>query len=178
MIGFLRFTGLLNAAIWLGATVFCSTAVRAALNSHDLVNLVGAKYFTPVSGAVAYIIQARLFQLQIACALLAWLHLLGEWLYLGRQPGRGRVALLTGLFTLSLMGSFWLGPQLTRLHHAQHAPGVRVEDRDAAARSFPRWHGMLQTTNVLMIGGVIFYFWRITQTDNALRFVHPVNFRS
>ena len=84
-----------------------------------MVNLVGAKYFAQLSGAMTQIIFARLFQLQIACALLAWLHLLGEWLYLGRQPRRWLVALLTGLFTLSLMGSLWLGPRLRGLHRTR-----------------------------------------------------------
>ena len=96
---------MLNAAVWLGATIFCSTAVLAALNSRDLVNLIGAKYFAQVSGAIVQIIFARLFQLQIACALLAWLHLIGEWLYLGRYPQRGRMALLVGLLALSLAGA-------------------------------------------------------------------------
>lgn len=169
---------MLNAAVWLGATIFCSTAVLAALNSRDMVNLVGAKYFAQVSGAMTQILFARLFHLQIACALLAWLHLLSEWLYLGRQPRHWRVALLTGLFTLSLMGSFWLGPKLTGLHRAQYALNARAEDRDVAGRSFRRWNGALQTVNVLMIGGVIVYFWRVTRTDDSPRFVRPVNFRS
>ena len=170
--------GMLNAAVWLGATIFCSTAVLAALNSHDMVNLVGAKYFAQVSGAMTLIIFARLFQLQIACALLAWLHLLGEWLYLGRRPQRGRVALLTGLFAVSLLGGLWLGPKLTRLHRAQHAPSTRLEDRAVANRSFRWWNGVFQAVNVLMIGGGLVYFWRVTQTEDSPRFVRPVNFRS
>jgi len=80
----LRFTGMLNAAIWLGASIFCSTAVLAALNSHDLLNLVGAKYFAQISGAMTRIIFARLFQLQLTCALVAWLHLVGEVRHLQR----------------------------------------------------------------------------------------------
>lgn len=169
---------MLNAAVWLGATVFCSTAVLAALNSQDLVNLVGGKYFAQVSGALTQIIFARLFQLQIACALLAWLHLLGEWLYLGRPPRRWRVGLLTGLLALSLTGSWGLGPQLQRLHRAQYAPNARGEERAAAERGFRWWNGGFQTVNVLMIGGVLGYFWRVTQPDDAPRFVRPVNFRS
>lgn len=169
---------MLNAAIWLGATVFCATAVLAALNSRDLANLVGAKYFAQVSGAMTQIIFARLFQLQIACALLAWLHLLGEWLYLGRQPPRRRVALLTVLFSLSLMGSLWLSPKLTHLHRAQYVLNARAEDRALAGRNFRWWNGVFQTVNVLMIGGVVVYFWRVTRTDDSPRFVRPVNFRS
>lgn len=170
--------GMLNAAVWLGATIFCSTAVLAALNSRDTVNLIGVQYFALVSGALVQIIFARLFHLQIACALLAWLHLLGEWLYLGRRPPRWRVALLTGLFALSLLGSLLLGPKLTRLHRAQHTPNARAEDRAEAGRRFAWWNGGFQTVNVLMIGGVIVYFWRVTQTDDSPRFVRPVNFRS
>ena len=150
----------------------------AALNSHDMVNLVGAKYFDQVSGTTTQIIFARLFQLQIICALAAWLHLLGEWLYLGRGPQRRRVALLTVLFALSLMGGLWLGPKLTHWHRAQYAPNLSAEDRNLAGRNFRWWNGVFQTANVLMIGGVIIYFWRITQPDDSPRFVRPVNFRS
>jgi hypothetical protein len=170
--------GMLNAAVWLGATVFCSTAVLAALNSQDMVNLVGVKYFAQLSGAVTQIIFARLCQLQIACALLAWLHLLGEWLYLGRPPPRWLVALLTGLFTLSLMGSLWLGPKLRVLHRAQNTPQAQLEDRDRATRSFRWWHGVFQAVNVVLIGGGLVYFWRVTKSDDSPRFVRPVNFRS
>lgn len=170
--------GMLNAAVWLGAAVFCSTAVLAALNSQDMVNLVGVKYFAQLSGAVTQIIFARLYQLQIACALLAWLHLLGEWLYLGRSPRRWLVALLTGLFTLSLMGSLWLGPRLRGLHRAQITPNAQLEARDRAARSLRWWNGVFQAVNVVMIGGVLVYFWRVTKAHEAPRFVRPVNFRS
>ncbi len=170
--------GMLNAAVWLGATGFCATALLAALNSQDTVNLVGAKYFAQLSGAMTQIIFARLFHLQIACALLAWLHLLGEWLYLGRSPRRWLVALLTGLFTLSLMGSLWLGPRLRGLHRAQITPNAQLEDRDRAARSLRWWNGVFQAVNVVMIGGVLVYFWRVTKADEAPRFVRPVNFRS
>ncbi len=170
--------GMLNAAVWLGAMVFCSTALRAAVSSPDMVNLVGVKYFAPLSGAMTQIIFARLFQLQIACALLAWLHLLGEWLYLGRQPRRWPVALLTGLFTLSLMGSLWIGPKLRGLHRAQNSPTTRLEDRDLANRSFRLWNGVYQAVNVMMIGGVLVYFWRVTKSDDSPRFVRPANFRS
>ena len=170
--------GMLNAAVWLGATVFCSTAVLAALNSQDMVNLVGVQYFAQLSAAMTQIIFARLFQLQIACALLAWLHLLGEWLYLGRPPPRWLVTLLTGLFTLSLMGSLWLGPKLRVLHRSQHTPNTRMEDHALAGRSFRRWNNVFHAVNVLMISGGLGYFWRITKADEAPRFVRPVNFRS
>jgi len=169
---------MLNAAIWLGATFFCAISVPAALNSSDMVNLVGAKYFTQISGALAQIIFDRLCHLQTACALIAGLHLLGEWLYLGRQPQRGRVILLTGLFTLALLGGLWLGTKLTRLHRTVHAPGARAEVRAAAEQSFQWWQRGLQMVNGLMIGGVMIYFWRVARTDDAPRFVRPANFHS
>ncbi len=169
---------MLNAAVWLGATIFCSTAVLAALNSRDLVNLIGAKYFAQVSGAIVQIIFARLFQLQIACALLAWLHLIGEWLYLGRYPQRGRMALLVGLLALSLAGAAWLGPKLTQLHRARYGVNAQPETRTAAERSFRRWNGVVQAVNAAMIGGVLVYFWRVTRPEDSPRFVRPVNFRS
>ena len=79
---------MLNAAVWLGAAVFCSTTLLVAFNSRDTVGLLGAQYFTQVSGALIQIVFSRLFHLQILCASLAWLHLVAEWMYLGRIPRR------------------------------------------------------------------------------------------
>jgi len=168
---------MLNAAVWLGATLFCSTAVLAALHSQDTVNLIGAKYVVQVASALTQIIFARLFQVQIACALVAGLHLFVEWLYLGRQPPRWQIALLTGLFALSLCGSLWLGPKLTHLLRTQYSPQVRTEERAVAEGAGHWWQRVLQTVNAFMIGGGIVYFWRVTRTDETPRVMRPFNFR-
>jgi len=176
--GFLRFVGMLNAAVWLGAAVFCSTTLLVALNSREAVGLIGAQYFTQVAGALTQVVFIRLYQLQIICAVFAWLHLVAEWMYLGRIPRRIWLGLLVLLFAASLLGSFWLCPKLTRLQRAQFASNLTAPQRDAVQRSFKVWDGVFQVVNVFMIGGIAVYFWRVTHAQDEPRFVSPSKFRS
>jgi hypothetical protein len=169
---------MLNAAVWLGAAVFCSTGLLVALNSRDAVGLIGVPYFGQISGALTLMVFARLFQLQAICAVLAWLHLVAEWMYLGRIPRRAWVGLLTGLFSLSLVGSLWLCPKLARLQRAQFIPNLGTTQREAAQRAFRLWDGVFQAVNVIMIGGIAVYFWRVTHAQDEPRFVSPSKFRS
>lgn len=170
--------GMLNAAIWLGAAVFCTLAVVPVVNSQKVQALLGQTYFPYLSGAISLVLVAKLFHWQIFFAVMAWVHLVLEWLYLGRTPRRLWVALLTALFSLGLMGGLWLNPKLTRLHRTQHATNVRPEDRELARKPFRLWEGVFQAVNVVLIGGVAVYFWRLTRIEDAPRFVSPVKFRS
>jgi hypothetical protein len=170
--------GMLNAAIWLGAAVFCTAGILSAANSQSMVELLGPAYFPYLSGAIIRIIIGRLFFWQIGCAVVAWLHLVLEWLYLGRTPRKRWVGLLTFLFSLSLFAGLWLNPNLSRLHRSQYTLNLPPAERVLAANSFRFWDGVFQAVNVLLIGGVGVYFWRVTTTEDAPRFVHPVKFRS
>jgi hypothetical protein len=169
---------MLNAAVWLGAAVFCATTLLVALSSREAVALIGSQYFNQVSGGLAQVIFARLFNLQILCACLAWLHLVAEWMYLGRIPRRFWVGLLTALFVASLTGSLWLCPKLARLQRVQFSPNLTVTQREATQHDFRVWDGVFQAVNVLMIGGLIVYFWRVTHAQDEPRFVSPSKFRS
>ena len=169
--------GLLNAAIWLGAAAFCTLAVLPVVNSQKMMSLLGQTYFPYLSGAITRVIIARLFYWQIFFALVAWVHLVLEWLYLGRTPRRFWVTLLTLLFCISLLGGLWLNPKLTGLHRVQHAANAPPANQELAAKSFRVWEGVFQALNVLLIAGVGVYFWRLTTNEDAPRFVTPVKFR-
>jgi hypothetical protein len=169
--------GMLNAAIWLGAAIFCTLGVLPLVNSQKMMSLLGQAYFPYMSGGIIRLIIVRLFYWQIACAVIAWLHLVLEWLYLGRTPRRRWVALLTLLFSASLITGLWLNPKLTRLHRSQHALNLTAGAREAAAKGFRFWDGVFQAVNVMLIGGVAVYFWRLTTNEDAPRFVTPVKFR-
>jgi hypothetical protein len=168
---------MLNAAVWLGATVFCSTGLLAAMNSREAAALIGSQYFAQVSGALTQIVFTRLFYLQTLCALVAWLHLFGEWLYLGRIPRRFGIGWLSGLLTLALAGSLWLCPKLTHLQRAQYSPTISPASRAAGQHSFDVWDGVFQIVNIVMMGGVVVYFWRVTHPQDERRFVDPAKFR-
>lgn len=170
--------GVLNAAVWLGAVVFCSTALLVAMNSREAASLMGPQYFAQVSGALTQIIFTRLFHLQVLCAILAWMHLVAEWMYLGRIPRRIWVGLMTLLFSLSLLGSLWLCPKLNRLQRVQYLPNLTATQREAARHNFNVWDSVFQVVNVFLIGGIAVYFWRVTHSQDEPRFVSPAKFRS
>lgn len=180
--GFLRFVGMLNAAVWLGAAFFFTLGVSPALVSQSAQEVLTPKYFSYISGALWQIALAHYFWWHLVCTIIALLHLLAEWLYLGRAAHRAWLLLLGTLLFLSLLGSFWMAPKLAQLHRARHAvdPGgqVNVIARAEATKSYRTWHGMFQAANVLMIAGIAVYFWRATTPSDPLRFVGPVKFRS
>lgn len=173
----LRFVGMLNAALWLGAAVFCSTALLVALHSREAIALLGQRYFEQVTTGLTQIIFTRLYHLQVFCALVAWAHWLFEWLYQGRIPRRFWMGLLAGLFLVSLLGSLWLCPKLTILHRHQYLPRQTTEQQVTAQRQFRFWNGVFQAVNLLMIGGVTAYFWRVTHPPDELRPIGSFKFR-
>ncbi len=168
---------MLNAALWLGAAIFGTLGILPLLHSQKALALLGTTYFPYMSGGLSGLVMARLFDWQIFFAVIAWLHLVLEWLYLGRTPRRLWVGWLTLLFSVTLMSGLWLNPKLTRLHRVQHAANVRLADREQAGKEFRFWDGVLQAVNVMLIGGIGIYFWRLTTSEDAPRFVTPVKFR-
>jgi len=177
MIAFLRFVGIANAAVWLGAAVFFTVCAGPAVVSSDMQALLGPKYFPYFSGAVGQIVLARYFHFHLACATIALLHLLAERIYLGRAAHRLWLGLLAALFGFSLLGSVWLGPKLARLHRGQHVLNAAPAQREAAAKSYRLWHGVFQAVNVLMIGGVAVCLWRVANPPDELCFVGSTKFR-
>jgi len=178
VIGFLRFVGIANAAAWLGAAIFYTVCAGPAVVSADMQTLLGPRYYPYFSGAIAQIVLARYFHFHLACATIALLHLLAEWIYLGRRTRRPWLGLLAVLFGFSLLGSVWLGPKLARLHRTRHALNATQTTRDLAEKSFRLWRGVFQAVNVLMIGGVAVCLWRVANPPDELRFVSTPKFRS
>ena len=160
--------GTLNAAIWLGAALFYTVSVAPAMISGDMLALLG-KSFPFYSGSVSQIVRTHYFYWHTGCAVIALVHLLVEWLYLGRVVHRPWSGLLAGLLALGL--------KLTELHR-DHYLNPTPANREAAGKSFRLWYGVFKVVNLLMIGGVAVYFWRTTNPPDALRFVSPAKFRS
>ena len=174
MIGFLRFVGILNAGVWFGTAIFFTFGVGSAPFSPEMKTLLGPNNAPYFSGAIAQILIARYFRFQIACALIAFVHLLAEWLYLGKYPQRLQVALVIGLSAAALLGGCWLQPRMRALHATKYALNTRPEIRAAADRSFRAWHGAAQVINLLMVGGLAAYLWRATNPSDPTRFVSAV----
>ena len=164
----------MNAAIWLGAAVFTLVAAPAIFSGGT--KTLGLHPFWP--GATAQLLLARFFYLQYICGSVAIAHLLAEWVYLGRPLSRFTLALLSGMLCLGLAGGLWLQPKLKKLHLVMYSmsenykpAAVPAEDRIEARRIWNRWHGVSRGAHLLVIAGLVVYFWRVTHPTDNLRFV-------
>jgi hypothetical protein len=176
VIGFLRFVGILNAAVWFGAAVFFTFGAGLAPFSQEMKTLLGPNNYPYFSGAIAQILIARYFHFQFACSVIAVLHLLAEWLYLGKYARKLQVALLLGLCAAALAGGYWLQPKLKSLHATKYGTSTRPEIRQAADRSFRAWHGVSQVVNLLVVTGLGVYLWRAANPSDPTRFVSAFKF--
>jgi hypothetical protein len=179
----IRFIGVLNAAIWLGSAVFFTFAAAPAFFSSDAKALGIHPFYT---GSMAQLVLSRYFYVQHICGLLAMAHLLAEWVYLGRALQRFTFGLLVALLCLGFAGGLWLQPKLKRLNLVRYSMNenfkptpMPLEERTAAEKAFRSWHPVSIVFNVVVLAGLLFYFWRVTHPPDDLRFVStPTKFRS
>src|SRR5215467_7623971 len=122
----------MNAAVWFGAAIFFSFGIGAAPFSQEMKTLLGnnSPYF---SGAIAQIYIARYFYLHLICGAVALLHLLAEWVYLGRTPPRFALGLLIALIFAGFIGGYWLQPKMKELHRIKYG-STSAQTREAADR--------------------------------------------
>ena len=174
MIGVLRFIGLLNAAVWLGTVVSFTIAIGPAFFSPEMK----ANIPPPHNGVAAQLVIERYFILLNCCGGIALLHWTVEKLYLGKMTERFVLILLAATISLSLIAGFWLQPKLKDLHRKKYDVRASIEVRGAADRSFKMWHGVSQTMNLLVMGGLLIYLWRIGNPGDGTRFVSAQKFRT
>ena len=94
MIGLLRFVGILNAAVWFGTAIFFTFGTGLVPFSQEMKSLLGQANYPYFSGAIAQLFIARYFSFQLGCAVVAVVHLLAEWLYLGKHSQKLQIGLL------------------------------------------------------------------------------------
>ncbi len=176
MIGILRFVGILNAAVWFGSAIFFTFGAGLAPFSPEMKSLLGPRNYPYFSGAIAEILIARYFHFQIVCSFVAVLHLLGEWLYLGKFPHKVQVGLLAGLCSVALLGGYWFQPRLKALHAIKSGINTPPARREMADRSFRTWHGISQGLNLLFVGGLAVYLWRVANPADSARFARMTKF--
>ena len=158
---FLRYLGILNAAVWLGASVFLIIGLPAVF-SDELKNKIGQA--GPVAvGWAAQMIVARFFILQYYCGAIALAHLTLEWLYCGKPLLQRNLGLLLLLLGLALAGGLWMQPKLKDLHQIKYF-GATQAGRDQAGRAFNAWHGASEFGNLAAVGGLLIYLWRVSRS--------------
>ena len=171
----LRFIGVLNAAVWLGAAVFFTFAVAPAFVSDEARKVFTGWHFV-WPGVMLQFVIGRYFYLQQICGVIALVHLVAEWFYLGRPLQRLNVTLLGGLLLLGFVGGFWIQPKLHELHLARYSMNEEFQlvarseaERAAAANSFKTWHRVTNAMNLVALAGLLVYFWRVTHPSDDLR---------
>jgi hypothetical protein len=176
--GFLRFIGILSAGVLFGVAIFYTFGIRPAAYSHEMQQVLKTANYPYYSEAIAEIYRGRYFFWQMLCAILAFLHLFVEWLYLGKSPRKLWLGVLIGLFWVLLVEGYWIEPKLKDLHALRYASGTPKEQREAANSSFEAWRQISQVFNLLVVCGVPFYLWRVATPSDPARFVSANKFRS
>jgi hypothetical protein len=176
VIGLLRFVGLLNAAVWLGATVFLTFGAEPALFSEEARGLLQKSHFY-LSEMLVQAVRTRYYYLSVLCGSAALLHVFAEWLYLGRAARRFTLWLLVGLLALVVVSGVWLQPRLKRLHNARTL-GATPAERQAAEQSFQSSRRVGLVLDLLIMAGVAAHLWRLGNPPDKLRFLDAAQIRS
>jgi hypothetical protein len=169
---FLRFLGVLNTALWLGAAVFLTIGLPGLFSDDlrtELRGSIGPAMAPIVVGWAAQAIFARFFILQYCCGAVGLAHLALEWLYGGKpllQRGLGLMVVLTGL---ALAGGLWMQPRLNELQHLKYYASTQPA-RDQADRAFKGWHTAAECGNLAVIAGLLVHLWRTSRPGNQVRY--------
>ena len=176
MIAALRFIGIVNAAVWFGGALFYTVGVLPAFFNSEMKRVFGDFYVQVIANELT----DRYYSLFYWCGIVALVHQLTEWVYLGKPLQRLNLAIIMGVFCFALFGGLWLQPRLKDLHHARYVPRAdRTETmRHQAHRSFRIWNGISRASNLLLLPALLVYTWRIVAPPNATRFLAATKFRS
>jgi hypothetical protein len=177
----LRFVGLVNAAIWLGAAVFFTVAVGPAFFSEAMLKLFGgpqAQYSHAYAGMAAMVVIKRYFLCHHVCGAIAILHGMAEAGYQGLPFKRFRNLLAVSIFTVGLALGLLLQPRMGVWLEAKYNPRLTSEARVAAAHSFSVWHGVSQVANLLMTGGLLVFFLKTAGAAGRDPKSNPFQFKS
>lgn len=180
VIAFLRFIGVMNAAIWFGAVLFFTVGVLPALTAPALTDLFGGAR-NPLAPAYAglalELLLERYHPLNYVCGGVAAAHLLIEWLYSGKPARAFMVYLVLTLLALGLLHGLVLQPKLNELHRIRYGRGPTPEQRAKAAKMFQVLHRAAGIMNYALAAGLFFYTWRVAIPGESARPASPRKIR-
>jgi len=177
VIGFLRFVGLMNAAVWFGAAVFYTFGAGPSLASSGLKDVIGTNNSPYFGFLIENMVGRSFWHLYLACSVVALLYMAAEWLYFGKYPSRWWLAFVFALVLVGTFQGFWIQPTLKSLHESEHNRQVRVEERQLAARSFTTWNAISRYLDLVLAASLGFYTWRVANPSDPMRFVGSAKFR-
>jgi len=164
----IRFVGVLNAAVWLGAAVSFVLWARPAFSSAERLGFLPH----PHASAAAVVMLDGCFVLQQWCAVVAVAHLLLEYLQSGRYLGSWLLGLLAGLLGVSVAGSRWLVPTLHELQRVNYSTLAAAAQKAEAAGRLAALNLGFEVVNGLVILALLCYLWRLCRPANGPRFAN------
>ena len=168
----------MNAAVWLGTAIFFLFGAESACFSSDMQATLGVSSASYYPGAISGVMMSRYYHVTLACGVIALLHFLAEWLYMGRPRRKFSFGLVAALFALTLIGSNAVQPALVRLNRTHYNAKAQPVERESAGKSFRILSAVSIALNLLTIGGLVVYVSRVSSPSETLRFVRPVQFHS
>jgi hypothetical protein len=169
----LRFIGLLNAAVWIGAAVFFTLGIGPAVFSAEMKRIFGDFY----PGIVAQILLVRYFKLHIICGIIALIHLALDTFYARRVFSRVSLAVIAVPLGIALVGGFFFQPKLRGLHATMYSTSVESAEREQARRQFGIFHGISSSLNLVAMILLTAHLWRVANPPEPARFVSTQKFR-
>jgi Domain of unknown function (DUF4149) len=173
---FLRIVGLGTAAIWFGGTILYLLVISPLFGGTEIVRLLGPAH----SGELGGIVAQRFYLFEVACAILALVLALAEWLYSGRPLERWTLVLLLGLLLIGSLGKLWLEPKCRLLNRqAYFVPPDRVlrqaltTAQREAEQSYAIWQGVAVALNLMSGAGIGGYFFQQAFAPNGSARLFP-----
>ena len=167
----LRFIGVFNAAIWLGAAVFFTFGVAPGVFSAEMKKVFPDEY----TGYIGQVLIGRYFTLHLICGLIALGHFFAEMIYAGKSFRRFTFMLLAVVLALGLLGGYFFAPKIKALAHLKYRG--TPEQRPMAAQQLKRLHAVSASGNLLSLIALVLYTWQITNPSDQMRFVGSGKFR-
>lgn len=147
----IQLVGALNAAIWLGGTVFLTFIAGPAFFSADLEPILPK----PESGIAARYLIGKFTAFQIACASIGAITLFIGWRRSMFDKPKSQALILIAIILLIGTGIMLLTPKMDAFHQIKYAEyfGVQAtsEERDIAAKAFGRLHAVSQIGNLFVL---------------------------
>lgn len=105
------------------------------------------------------------YQMQMACGVLAMVHLLVERMLGGPGGTRWQALALSFVLAGAVWGGYWLLPSMHNLQAIRYAPDHSAAERREAAERFAFWHAVSQGVNLSGMAVLAWYMWRLTRQE-------------
>ncbi|MGV3754039.1 MAG: hypothetical protein ACO1QS_01500 [Verrucomicrobiota bacterium] len=181
MIAFLRFIGLMNAAVWLGAVVVYAALISPALVSSEMLDVFGGAR-NPMApayrGLAVEIVAGKFYWVHFICSGVAAFHLLVEWLFTGKATRTLMLYLAMTIIVLGLANGLLLHHKMKELHRIRYGRTVPAPQKDKAANMFQTLQTATDVMHWIMVAGLVVYLWKTATPGEQPRFNSTRKFKS